>query len=80
MQLIDSHCHIDDDRYDGRREQIIANALAAGIRYIVVPATTANRWEKLQQKGMGLVHQACTSSPRNQQQLSKIDLEIHTQI
>jgi len=49
VQLIDSHCHIDDDRYDGRRDEIIATAAAVGIRRIVVPATTANRWEKLQQ-------------------------------
>ena len=48
MQLIDSHCHLDDDRYDGRRDEIIATAAAAGIRRIVVPATTASRWQKLQ--------------------------------
>ena len=49
MQLIDSHCHLDDDRYDGERDAVIARAAAAGIRRMVIPATTANRWEKVKQ-------------------------------
>ncbi len=49
MQLIDSHCHLDDDRYDATRDQVVAQALAAGIDKIVIPATTANRWEKVRQ-------------------------------
>lgn len=48
MDLIDSHCHLDDDRYDGCRDAVIARAAAAGVRRLVIPATTANRWEKLQ--------------------------------
>lgn len=47
MQLIDSHCHLDDDRFDGRRDDVIARAAAAGVNAMVVPATTANRWDKL---------------------------------
>ena len=49
MQLIDSHCHLDDDRFDERRDDVIARAAAMGITRMVVPATTANRWEKLKQ-------------------------------
>lgn len=48
MELIDSHCHLDDDRYDGCRDDVLARAAAAGVGRMVVPATTANRWEKLQ--------------------------------
>lgn len=47
MRLIDSHCHLDDDRLDVERDAIIAEAAAQGITRMVVPATTANRWEKI---------------------------------
>ena len=47
MELIDSHCHFDDDRFDERRGELLAAAAAAGVRRLVVPATTAGRWDKL---------------------------------
>ncbi len=47
MQLIDSHCHLDDDRFDDLRDDVIAEAAALGVTRMVVPATTANRWEKV---------------------------------
>ncbi len=46
--LIDSHCHLDDDRFDQDRDQVLARARAAGINQIIVPATTAIRWQKIQ--------------------------------
>jgi len=49
MRLIDSHCHLDDDRFDQRRDEVLREATAAGIERIVVPATTAARWQKLKQ-------------------------------
>lgn len=49
MQLIDSHCHLDDDRFDPQRAAVIARAAAAGIGRMVIPATTANRWDKVKQ-------------------------------
>jgi TatD DNase family protein len=47
MRLIDSHCHLDDDRLDDRRDEVVAEAEAVGVTRMIVPATTANRWEKL---------------------------------
>jgi len=49
MQLIDSHCHLDDDRLDDLRDEIMAEAAALGVARMIVPATTANRWEKVKQ-------------------------------
>ena len=49
MKLIDSHCHLDDDRFDERRQEVIAQAAAVNVTRMVIPATTANRWEKVKQ-------------------------------
>ena len=49
MQLIDSHCHLDDDRLDDLRADVMAEAAALGVARMIVPATTANRWEKVKQ-------------------------------
>ena len=49
MELIDSHCHLDDDRFDDCREKVLAQAAQAGVKRLVIPATTANRWEKVKQ-------------------------------
>ncbi|MDH5353755.1 MAG: TatD family hydrolase [Gammaproteobacteria bacterium] len=47
--LIDSHCHLDDDRFDGDRDAVFGRARSKGIEIIIVPATTANRWSKVKQ-------------------------------
>ena len=49
MELIDSHCHLDDDRFDERRQDVIAQAAVVKVTRMVIPATTANRWEKVKQ-------------------------------
>ena len=49
MRLIDSHCHLDDDRFDFDRDQIVARAKACNVDRIIIPATTAHRWHKLKQ-------------------------------
>ena len=49
MNLIDSHCHLDDDRYDSCRDAVVARAKIQGVEKIILPATTADRWPKVKQ-------------------------------
>jgi TatD DNase family protein len=48
IELIDTHVHLDDDRFDCDRDQVMARARAAGINCMIVPATTRKRWQKIQ--------------------------------
>jgi TatD DNase family protein len=47
LKLIDSHCHLDDDRYDSCRDAVVTRARDNGIAQIILPATTADRWPKV---------------------------------
>jgi TatD DNase family protein len=49
IEMIDSHCHLDHDRFDLDRDKIVARAKARNINRIVIPATTASRWHKVKQ-------------------------------
>ncbi len=48
-ELIDSHSHIDDARFDADRGQVLARARQAGVRTQIVPAITAASWPGLKQ-------------------------------
>jgi len=47
MELVDSHCHIDFATFDYDRKVILSRCLELGIKNIIVPATTADRWQAL---------------------------------
>ncbi|MBJ7538329.1 TatD family hydrolase [Marinomonas transparens] len=46
--FIDSHCHFDFELFDDQRDSLMSRCLAAGVAGFLVPATTRNRWQKLQ--------------------------------
>lgn len=49
ISLIDSHCHLDDDRFDEDREQVVQRAHDQGVQQFIIAATVAERWPKVKQ-------------------------------
>jgi TatD DNase family protein len=47
MTLIDSHCHLDDPRFDTDRIAVLHRANIAGVTKQLVPAVTAATWPRL---------------------------------
>jgi TatD DNase family protein len=45
--VIDTHCHLDAEPFDGDREQVLARARAAGVTDLVVPGVEPVGWEHL---------------------------------
>jgi TatD DNase family protein len=39
VRLVDSHCHLDDEKFDADREQVIERALAAGVETMMAIGT-----------------------------------------
>lgn len=47
MRLIDTHCHIDVEAFDGDREAVLAHCHQLGIERIIVPGIHAAGWDQL---------------------------------
>lgn len=45
--MIDSHCHLDDPRFDGERDAVVDRARAVGVTGFVVPGVHPVRWAGL---------------------------------
>lgn len=48
LPVIDTHVHFDDDRFDEDRIDVYQRAQSAGVSAMVVPATMASRFNKIQ--------------------------------
>ena len=44
--IIDTHCHLDDSRYDDDLENVLANAKAHGIEKFIIPGADSSTLEK----------------------------------
>jgi len=49
MQMIDSHCHLDDPRFDTDRALVLARAKSAGVTTFIVAGIQRTGWLGLQQ-------------------------------
>jgi TatD DNase family protein len=47
MQLIDTHCHFDDDSFDSDRTQALARAHSAGVCAQIIPAIARRWWPRV---------------------------------
>ena len=45
--MIDSHCHLDAERFNPDRAQVLERAWSAGVSGIVVPAIGPPDWDEL---------------------------------
>lgn len=46
MRLVDSHCHLDDPRFDADRDEVLARAWAAGLERIITIGTGPGSWPR----------------------------------
>jgi len=45
--MFDSHCHLDSERFDGERDEVMERARAAGVTRILVPGVEPAEWPRL---------------------------------
>jgi len=45
--LVDTHCHLQDPRFDGRVPEVLARARAAGVTHMVCCATREADWDRV---------------------------------
>ncbi|WP_372964898.1 TatD family hydrolase [Marinobacter sp.] len=47
MRFFDAHCHFDFPRFDGVREQVLAQASEVGVKGLVIPAVRQADWQRV---------------------------------
>ena len=54
--LFDTHAHLDDEQFADVRDEVIARAVAAGVRYMIAMGTTATSSQKCWEIAEGSPH------------------------
>lgn len=60
--MIDSHCHLDFDSFNGDRDHLLQQCYSAGIEAIVVPGIEPHQWQRLQQLKQAQRHTGAIAS------------------
>ena len=47
FELIDSHCHLDFEAFEGDREEVVERARKKGIRKIIIPGVRRSDWKRI---------------------------------
>jgi TatD DNase family protein len=47
--VIDTHCHLDVERFDADRDAVLSRAWAAGVQGLVIPAIGPSAWDALRE-------------------------------
>jgi len=47
IEIVDTHCHLDNALFSSDRDSVLQNCHAAGINKIVVPAIARNNWDEV---------------------------------
>ena len=47
FELIDSHCHLDFEAFEGDREEVVERARKKGIREIIIPGVKRSDWKRI---------------------------------
>ena len=47
FELIDSHCHLDFEAFEGDREEVVERARKKGIRKIIIPGVRHSDWKRI---------------------------------
>ncbi|MBM4379248.1 MAG: TatD family hydrolase [Deltaproteobacteria bacterium] len=45
--MVDTHCHLDAERFDADRDEVLARAFDAGVAGLVIPGVSPDSWEPL---------------------------------
>lgn len=45
MEIFDTHCHLDFPEFDNDRDEVIAECQRLGVKHILIPGVTVDKWE-----------------------------------
>ncbi len=77
--MIDTHCHLDSERFDADRESVLERAWKAGVEAVVVPGVWPKNWDALVEfaRTHSNVHVAAGIHPQFLPELAEADDDKH---